>query len=268
MTRRFCLYLLCLVATGVLAQGTSGTSMQVNCGTWLNLSAYPNQFYHFDHWSDGDTNAVRSVEIYSDTAFIAYFASNCAEYANLPVVALYDWLMMLDVKYIHDSLGYYFGEHNVTWYRIRDDADDMHNNFPQDDEAVCNGYYLTLARDLQGTGDYYAVVDVSASPAGLLCDGLMRSVIVSYSGRAPSPPRLILTPTAALPGEQLKIVGLKPDETTVIRVYDMAGRLIQSHILHGSDVFYLPAAPVAGCYNVVVQSDSFSETLRYIVHLD
>ena len=109
------------------------------------------------------------------------FAARCEEYANWPVIALYDWLLMLNVQAINEK-GYYISPANVTWYRAIGEPDDMHDAFPQDDEVVTQGsYYLTLDKSLQGTGNYYAIVDVSDAK-GQLCDGLMRTVIINYSG--------------------------------------------------------------------------------------
>lgn len=41
--------------------------------TTLFLNAMPNTGYVFTHWSDGDTNAIRSVTVTKDTVLVAYF---------------------------------------------------------------------------------------------------------------------------------------------------------------------------------------------------
>jgi len=42
----------------------------------VTLTATPNEGYHFTHWQDGNTMAVRQVLLTSDTTFIAYFAAD------------------------------------------------------------------------------------------------------------------------------------------------------------------------------------------------
>lgn len=53
----------------VLEEANDPTS---DCTT-LFLNAVPNTGYVFTHWSDGDTNAIRTITIIKDTALIAYF---------------------------------------------------------------------------------------------------------------------------------------------------------------------------------------------------
>ena len=45
-------------------------------GTIVTLMATPAEGYHFVQWNDGDTNALRTVTVVSDTAFTATFAVN------------------------------------------------------------------------------------------------------------------------------------------------------------------------------------------------
>lgn len=251
-----------MASISVFAQNDG--AMQVECGTWLEMSATPFKDYHFVQWEDGDTNAVRRVEIIDDADFIAYFAANCEDYANLPIVTYYDWLLMLDVRAVHE-MGYIFEENDVKWYRVVDEPDDMHNFFPMDDEFVCDGYYLTLDKNLNGSGDYYAVVDVSKSPSDMLCNGLMRTLIVNYSSYSTLAPHVSLMPTYAYAGEEITILGLLPNEETTIHVIDMSGKLVETKVVTGNEICVLNAVGVSGCYNVIIKSATISKTLRYIV---
>lgn len=236
---------------------------QITCGSWIEIAAHPMADYHFVEWNDGNTDSVRQIQVHEDATYIAYFAANCEEYANWPVISLYDWLLMVNVRAINE-LGYYFTPANVTWYRIVGDPDDMHNDFPQDDQLVVSGsYYLTLDRNLQGTGNYYAVIDVSDSQ-GMLCDGLMRSVIISYSGST-QPAQLALLPTAVSAGQYLQLRGLIPEEDSEIYIYNTTGQLLDQFVSKGESTIEFQAPYTVGCYQVLVKSTSINQTLRYIV---
>ena len=261
--KKILLSFVCMLGMGVLLVGNTHAGTVYECGTWLSLAATPTEDYHFVSWSDGSTDSLRQIEVNEDATYIAYFASNCEEYANWPVVALYDWLLMLNINDINEK-GYYFSTEHVNWYRVVGTPDDMHNQFPQDDELVSTGYYLTIDRDLRGTGDYYAVADVSDSK-GLLCDGLMRSVIVHYASAAMSSRKMALMPNHVQRGGEMKLLGLSPDEETDIYVFSPTGQQVEHISVIGESSLVLLGTGVQGCYMVRVQSKSVNETLRYVV---
>ena len=238
-------------------------SIEVPCGTWIELRANPVADWHFVHWNDGDTSAVRQVEVTADAHYVAYFAPNCGDYPALPVVALYDWLILLDVRTIN-TMGYYFGEEAVTWYRVRGAPDKLTDGASADDERVGIGYSLTIDQSLKGTGDYYASVDVSSSPSGVLCTDLMRSLIVHYASSAAYAPPL-LEPTMVRAHEPQRLLHLNPDQPTIITIYDIAGHRLKTLTAEGVDRMYLQAESVAGCYQVLVQNGEQRTVLRYIV---
>ena len=260
--RKTFLTTICTLCAGFLLAGNAGTGGVYECGTWLQLVATPFDDYHFVEWSDGNVDSVRTIEVNEDATYIAYFAANCEEYANWPVVALYDWLLMVNVRAINEK-GYYISPANVTWYRVVGEPDDMHNLFPQDDEAVVRGsYYLTLAKNLKNTGDYYAVVDVS-NARGMLCDGLMRTVVIKYSSVGHAP-HIALVPNYVYPGQRLKLIGLNPDEKTIIHVFSATGQLVNMYVCNDAE-FFFPAEYIAGCYQVKVSSPTISQVLKYLV---
>jgi hypothetical protein len=125
-------------------------------------------------------------------------------------------------------------------------------------------YYLTIDQSLKGTGTYYAVIDVSDSH-GMLCDGLMRSVLVSYAG-SQQPAKVALIPNAVVMGQTMQLKGLNPDENSDIFIYSTTGQLIEQFVSTGESTIQLDAAQVAGCYQVVVKSPSITQILRYIVN--
>ena len=185
------------------------------------------------------------------------------EETELPVVSLYDWLLMLNINAINE-MGYYFSQSDVNWYRVVGEPDDIHTDFPSDDQLVVEGsYYLTLENSLKGTGNYYAVVDVHQKQ-DMSGDSFMRSEIISYS-TAKQPAKLALLPGVVTNGQPLQLIGLNPEETTNIYVYNATGQLINQVSSTGNTTLNLEAASLAGYYQVVVQSLSTTETLRYIV---
>ena len=185
------------------------------------------------------------------------------EETELPVVSLYDWLLMLNINAINE-MGYYFSQSDVNWYRVVGEPDDIHTDFPSDDQLVVEGsYYLTLENSLKGTGNYYAVVDVHQKQ-DMSGDSFMRSEIISYS-TAKQPAKLALLPGVVANGQPLQLIGLNPEETTNIYVYNATGQLINQVTSTGNTTLNLDAASLAGYYQVVVQSLSTTETLRYIV---
>ncbi|MDY6406634.1 MAG: hypothetical protein SPK97_05850 [Bacteroidales bacterium] len=177
--RRWALYIVFLWTLGVAAAELTG----VPCGATVRLRAIAPAGWHFDHWSDGSTDSVYLVEVHSDLHLIAYFSSACEDF-SLPAVALYDRLIMLDMRSIQ-ALGYFFEPDQATWYRVKgqpdplDDSGDA-SSFDPPDEEVGTGYYLTLDQNLVGTGSYYALVDMSIDATGLLCP-IMRSQLVQFS---------------------------------------------------------------------------------------
>lgn len=100
--RRWALYIVFLWSLGAAAAELTG----VPCGATVRLRATSPAGWHFDHWSDGSTDSVYLVEVHSDLHLIAYFAPSCEDF-SLPAVALYDRLIMLDMRTIQ-ALGYFF----------------------------------------------------------------------------------------------------------------------------------------------------------------
>ena len=240
-------------------------AIDVVCGTWLELRATSVEDWHFEHWSDGDTDSIRLIEITSDTTLYAHFAPNCGDYSALPVISLYDWLLMLDVSSIQ-AKGYLFKESNVTWYRVRGVPDKLDEGASADDEMIAKGCYLTIDKSFVGTGDYYAIVDVSDSPTGVLCSGLMRSELVHYTSSEKATKKTpVLEPTMVRSAEEQRLLYLDPVYATEVKIYDMAGRCLQSLTAYGVERLSLRAASVAGCYQVVVWNGEDRYVLRYIV---
>lgn len=265
--KRYILYIvLSTFGLGVAAQAASPRGgVVLDCGTLFTLSANANEGYHFVEWSDGSTEQVRIMEASEDAVFIAYFASNCGEWANWPVVTLYDWLIMLNVDSIN-RMGYFFKEEDVSWYRIEGEID-LPEDTTKDDELVSKGYYLTLGKDLKNTGDYYAEVDIAASGVAYVCRDVMRSVVIHYAAEEEEDePAVELWPNMATRGEMMKLVGLNPAEETRITVYSATGHLVESFTTSGEVNYMLQAGIVGGCYFVHISSPSKETVLKYVVY--
>jgi len=242
--------------------GSHVAMMNVNCGTLVEIHAEAAQYYRFVEWSDGVTDAVRNVVATSDSDLVALFEPICGDNADLPVVFLYNGLIMLDLDSVK-ARGFNPSANDVTWYQVVGDADAIDAAFPADDQFICSGYYLSLPTNSLGYGEYYAVVDVSGTPEAI-CHDKMRSVIVSYTSDA-SKTRVEMAPTNVKNGDVMTITGLMPEERTTIMVYDYTGKAVQVLETEGLSTYDIKACGAAGVYMVKVTSDSVNETLRFIV---
>ena len=239
------------------------TEGNILSGAWIELQAIAAENWHFVQWSDGDTVSVRQVEVTSDMQYVASFEPNCGDYPTLPVVSLYDWLLMLDVRSIH-AMGYTFAEEDVAWYRVHGEPDKLNAGVSGDDERLGTGYSFTLDESFANTGDYYAMVDVSSSPIGVPCTDMMRSQIVHFvSTKANAAP--LLAPVMVRPNEPQQVHRLNPDAPTTIMIYDISGQLLRTISEEGVDRMDLQAESVAGCYQLVIQNGDLRTVLRYIV---
>ena len=266
--KRYIFYIIIsILSLGAAAQAATPKAgyetKTMECGTLFTIEATPIEGYRFVSWDDGSTDSIRVMEAHENAVYIAFFASKCAEWANWPVIVLYDWLLMLDVKTIN-STGYFFDEKDVTWYRVVGEQDSIEAEI-KDDEVVGTGYYLTLEQSFKNTGDYYAEVDISASGIAYVCHDVMRSVLVHYAGTEPEHV-VQLWPNMAMQGGTMKLVGLDPDEETQISVYSTEGHLMESFTVTGESTWLLRAGAVGGCYHVHVSSPSVETVLKYVVY--
>lgn len=246
--------------------------IEVNCGDWVTVKAEPKEGYQFEYWSDGSTDQLYRFQVNDDVRLMAFFSRICEEHEDWPVVALYDWLIMLNVKYINDTLGYYFSKNQVTWYQVNGEPDDLGGDPTEwDDVPVVKGsYYLTLDQDLTGSGDYYARVNVSATSSGQKCSGYIRSMLVSYvssyGGNQSAPrkgPRLM--PSVTHTGGTIRLTDLVPTEQSVITIYDPNGRRLSVQESEGEHTILLDTDYMPGCYLVKVDSPSGHYSLKFII---
>lgn len=248
------------MSVGLFANEAEETAF---CGEQVLLTATPDAGYHFVQWSDGVTDNPRLIEIDESGGIEveAEFERDCYE-PDIPVVHLYDWVLMLNVDSLHNA-GWQFGETDVRWYRVVDDADDVERIL--DDEWQATGYYLSIDAPLTGTGDYYAALAVSGPKDIQLCSNIVRSEIVSYSPAESGAGRQIaLMPTYLRVGETLRLTGLNAAEATEVYVYDPAGRLLHDYRLQGEAHFMLRAEDTDGIYLVRVKNGDKQCVFKYV----
>lgn len=238
----------------------------VECGDQITISAHPIHGYHFLRWDDGSTDSLRTIEIYQEATYTAFFAPNCGDYAALPIVSRYDWILMLNVRQIVQDMHYTLSPDRVRWYRVvgnPDSVDDIDTTDPKD-TYLGEGYSFTLDKNLQQTGIYYGVVDL-IEEEGLECHGLSRTELISFLSTEPLQRQVRMLPNATHPGGSLHLVGLNPNLSTIIRIYSITGQLLMDHYTTGTEEYLLTAYPNTGVYEVQVLSEEDNVVLRYLV---
>lgn len=72
--KKFFLIALCATSLVLNAQTTQDTTATFDCGEQVKIQATANSGYHFVSWSDGVTDAERTIDLAKDTALKAIFA--------------------------------------------------------------------------------------------------------------------------------------------------------------------------------------------------
>jgi len=249
-----------------MAYGVSAIDYIVPCGDEIDIYAQPLEGYHFTRWSDGSTEAARTIKVYGDATYVAYFAPNCGDYAALPLVNRYDWILMLNVKKIITEMHYTISPDRVHWYRVVGNVDSLDDpdSYDPKDTYLGDGYSFTLDKNLQQTGIYYALVDL-VEEEGLECHGLSRTELVSFINSQPPVREVRLLPNTTTPNGTMHLVGLNPEIETHIRVYSVTGKLLKEATSMGAEEYLLSAYPMTGVFEVQVLSDEDNLVLRYLV---
>lgn len=126
--------------------------------------------------------------------------------------------------------------------------------------AGASGFYLTNGDGKPlAAGEYYAVV-MLGEEADCAPKGETNHINVPASNGAPA-----LMPTLAQPNEDIKVLNLDPEQTTIIRVYTSDGLLQSSYTASGVETYTIKAAADHGFYMVELINEGLNTTLRYIV---
>lgn len=245
--------------------GWADLVVNVPCGSDITVTATPLNGYQFAGWSDGVDDATRTIEVRADVVLWAYFETTCAIDYELPVVARYDWLLMLNAKEVR-AQGYIVEEHLVKWYRVVGEPDIVSDpNYLCDDEYMVTGLYLTIDQNLSGTGDYYCILQGPVDNNGY-CTGILRSQIVHYTSPLAPDRSITLDHTLGNPGDRIVINGLDPDKDAYIRIYSVTGKLLgYYHSIHESQVTLDCNIGIQGCYEICVEQNKELTVLRYMV---
>lgn len=258
------LFILLLLAVLPCIRTIAHEGNDYHCGDRVLVTATPKPGCHFVEWSDGVTDNPREIDIEQDTNLVAIFQPDCREFAQVPVVRLYDWVLLLDMDSLR-KLGYIVPEQAVSWYRIVDGIDERVSATDINDDAlVGNGYYLTLGQDLKNTGDYYAVIDVSQNDSVAQCKDWMQTEVVHYAPDVPVA-AVSLRPTLVVRGQELQVLGTGYEGTAQLTTYDPTGKMIRQEQRQAQPILYMKAEMVAGCYLVEVKTSAGTTLLKYIV---
>ena len=253
------LNILLLTLLPILSQAQSdGKPAELTCGEQVQVTATAKPGYHFEQWSDGNTDNPRWMDVLSDTDLVAIFAKDC-ERPVVPVIPLYERVLMVD-KNAFNKMGFYPAETDISWYRVKGEQDEI-GAIHRDDELVHVGYYLTIDISPNKSAWYYAEVPVKAREDMLLCSDTLRSNIWKFDGTQDIDDVYNGAYTCRFTGSGVLISGLPPAGDVVVALCDMAGRCIERHQANNSCTF---SPPSAGCYIIQVTTQAGTIGVRYI----
>lgn len=249
--------MLLLLGVVITIQATESIRNGLHCGQMVRITATADEGYHFVCWSDGNTDNPRLVDVTESTSWTAVFEPDC-DVPDIPIVQAYDWILMLNVDSLH-AAGLVFQEEQVSWYRIVDDTG-------QNDQFITSGYFMTIETPLAGTGDYYALLDLTTTPGLPPCAEHVKSQVVHYSTHESLTPerQFTLHPTKAKSGTLLRLDGLLPQVETTIDVFTMSGKHVRTITSHGESTLFIQAEWQPGWYMIHINDSTLSGTLKYV----
>jgi hypothetical protein len=155
-----------------------------------------------------------------------------------------------------DSIYTSGGAVKVEWFEMLGATPDPENT----DKFLVEGYSYNKADGSPLVGSFYAVVTMDN---GTAC-GLYGRTNVLVCG-APAGVAPLLAPSIVMPGEDIKVLNLNPDQETTIRIFTTEGLLHNTYKVSGQETFTIKAANDHGFYLVELLSGDEKSTLRYIV---
>lgn len=257
MRKSLAILFLTILPVIAIAQ-SEGTPQELTCGEQVLVTAMPNPGYHFEQWSDGNTDNPRWMDVLSDTDLVAIFAKDCNR-PIVPVVALYERVLMVDKSKLN-KMGFFPAETDINWYRVVGEQDEL-GATRRDDELVHVGYYLTIDISPNTAAWYYAEVPVKAPDSLHLCSDTLRSTTWHFNGTQDFETAYGNTFTCRYTGSGVLITGLPPTEDAVVALCDMAGRCIERQTANTTCTF---SPPPAGCYIIQITTRAGTIGLRYL----
>ena len=188
-------------------------------------------------------------------------ADNCTDCANVPAVALYEWLIMVDQKTLNQC-GYTLDPAQVIWYKVVGKVDNLSDaQGEHNDQKVAEGLYLTAKSPLTGTGRYYAVIKPSAITAAATCKGLLRTEVFDFSTNG----KVSMYPTVVASSKPIQLTGLTANENMQVLVYDQVGVLRRSFTTGGREHMQFESEVENGRYIVKIVGPDGAEVFKYVV---
>ena len=166
-------------------------------------------------------------------------------------ILMVDRQQLLDLGWTVDELPEFAPVGLVKWFfNDAEISDPKYNN---------KGYYLTYENgEYLPNGKYKAVVDLDPNGCGKKAQG--EATLNHAAAAAPA-----LMPTLAQPGEDIKVLNLDPEQTTIIRIYTSDGLIQGTYTATGAETYTIKAAADHGFYMVELSNEGLKTTLRYIV---
>ena len=238
----------------------------VTCGSVIDIAAEPFEGYRFVQWADGNTDALRTIEVNNNLYFTAFFTPICRTYEDVPVSAVSHNMYIVQLHKLADK-GYYVNPNAVSWYRVVGEIDDPTVLELRDDQLIRSGIGLYLADSPENAGLYYAEVDVAADYSGRYCGDVLRSDILQFTPLETYEMPMVF-PTLLEPDQTITVTGLPDGEDVQIYMYDIQGRLVADDISSGGATFVRMHAPtVCGFYLIRIKGKDTSYTLRVLITL-
>ena len=189
---------------------------------------------------------------------------NSADHAEIAAVSKYGGrLLVLDLNTFTATLRFTPAPEQVKWYEMvgeMDAASVVAAQTGDDKFTGTTGYYYNLPSGEVVAGKYYALIEQFDSETG--CTALYRTVVLDASGASKAP---VLAPNVVRTEEDVRVLNLDSSTENVIRIYNMTGDLVATHIASYVDEFAFKAASFSGYYMVEIENAYDKVTLRYVV---
>lgn len=154
--------------TNYATRGSVSGGGTYNAGTAITITATANNGYHFDHWSDGNTQTPRTITVNSDITLTAYF------YQNTPIYTITAYAYDTTMGSVAGGGTYEQGTtitltatanngyHFVTW-------NDYITQNPRAITVDCNMTYIAIFE--QNTPTYTVIVSSNNTTMGTVSGG-------------------------------------------------------------------------------------------------
>ena len=172
-------------------------------------------------------------------------------------VQRYGWLLMINKNAIEAEFNRTLEESNVSWYKVVSNADFQSNE--TNDQFLGNGFYYTTDHSLTGTGEYYAVIEISSVPG--TCGATLHSQIFDFNTARES---VRLLSTLLTNSDEVTVINLDSETESEVSIVDMTGQTVYRTRTIGTATLTMPAQQ-SGYYMVRVNGGINDATLKFVV---